>query len=163
MIAGHATDDGALAARARDAGVAADVRLLGARSTEELDSLYALADCLVLPTLHEGFGLPVLEAMARSLPVACSDIPALREVAGPAALYFDPRVPAEIAARIGELTADATLAGRLRELGLARAGAFSWTAAAEGTLASYWRALAARADPGSGRRAGAVGLPAVPE
>lgn len=141
VIAGHATDDGTLLARAAAAGITADVRLLGACSTEDLDSLYALADCLVLPTLHEGFGLPVLEAMARSLAVACSDIPALREVAGSAALYFDPRSATQIAARISELLADAGLAGRLRELGLARAAGFSWTAAAEGTLRSYRQAL----------------------
>jgi len=141
VMAGHGTDDGTLQARAAAAGVAEDVRLLGGRSTEELDSLYALADCLVLPTLHEGFGLPVLEAMARSLPVACSDISALREVAGEAALYFDPRSPAQIASRIAELVADAELAERLRELGRARAAGFSWAAAAAGTLASYRAAL----------------------
>jgi len=82
-----------------------------------------------------------LEAMARSVPVACSDIPALREVAGEAALYFDPRAPAQIAARIAQLLADTGLAERLRELGRARAAGFSWSAAAEGTLASYRRAL----------------------
>jgi glycosyltransferase involved in cell wall biosynthesis len=141
VMVGHGTDDGTLLARAATAGVAEDVRLLGARSTEELESLYALADCLVLPTLHEGFGLPVLEAMARSVPVVCSDIPALREVAGEAALYLDPRAPAQIAARIAELLADAGLAGRLRELGRARAAGFSWSAAAAGTLASYRSAL----------------------
>jgi glycosyltransferase involved in cell wall biosynthesis len=141
VLAGHGTDDGTLQAAALAAGVSEHVRVLGACSTDDLDSLYALAACLVLPTLHEGFGLPVLEAMARSLPVTCSDIPALREVAGPAALYFDPRMPAEIAARIGELTTDAALAGRLRELGRARAAGFSWSAAAAGTLASYRRAL----------------------
>jgi glycosyltransferase involved in cell wall biosynthesis len=141
-IAGHGTDDGSLGARADAAGVGEDVRLLGGCSTAELDSLYALAACLVLPTLHEGFGLPVLEAMVRSLPVACSDIPALREVAGAAALYFDPRSPAEIATRIGELLADEALAERMRELGIARGADFSWSAAAAGTLASYRRALA---------------------
>ncbi len=141
VVAGHNTDDGGLAARAATAGVAADVRLLGPLSTAELDSLYALAACLVLPTLHEGFGLPVVEAMARSLPVACSDIPALREVGGSAALYFDPRSPAQIAAAICELISDTGLAGRLRELGRGQAARFSWAAAAEGTLASYRRAL----------------------
>jgi glycosyltransferase involved in cell wall biosynthesis len=142
VIAGHGSDDGSLAARASTLDVSADVRLLGHCSTAELESLYALAACLALPTLHEGFGLPVIEAMARSLPVACSDIAALREVGGAAALYFDPRAPGQIAARIDELIADEPLAERLRELGLAQAACFSWSAAAEGTLASYRRALA---------------------
>jgi len=141
-IAGHDTDDGRLQAQAAAAGVEEDVRLLGHCSTAELDALYALATCLVLPTLHEGFGLPAIEAMARSLPVACSDIPALREVGGSAALYFDPRSPAQIAAAIGELIADTGLAGRLRELGRVQAARFSWAAAAAGTLESYRRALA---------------------
>lgn len=117
------------------------MRLLGALSSEELDSLYAIAGCLVMPTLHEGFGLPVLEAMARSLPVVCSDIPALREVAGSAARYFDPHVPEQIATRLTEVLADSELAERMRDQGRARAGGFTWRAAAEGTLASYRRAL----------------------
>jgi glycosyltransferase involved in cell wall biosynthesis len=142
LLAGHGTDDGALQTLASSAGVAADVRLLGACSRAQLDSLYALADCLVLPTLHEGFGLPVIEAMVRSLPVACSDIAALREVAGDAALYFDPRTPAEIAARIDELLSDRALAQRQRERGVARGAEFSWSAAAAGTLESYAQALA---------------------
>jgi glycosyltransferase involved in cell wall biosynthesis len=141
VFAGYGTDDGALQARATAAGVAEDVCLLGALSAEELDSLYALAGCLVLPTLHEGFGLPVLEAMARSLPVACSDIPALREVAGDAALYFDPRMPVQIAAKVDEVLHDPLQATRLRERGAKRAAKFSWRAAAEGTLHCYARAL----------------------
>jgi glycosyltransferase involved in cell wall biosynthesis len=141
VLAGYGTDDGALRERALAAGVADDVRLLGSCTTKELDALYAVAGCLVLPTLHEGFGLPVLEAMARSLPVACSDIAALREVAGAAALYFDPHQPGQIAALIAKLLADRELAERLAKLGLARAAGFSWAAAAEGTLASYRRAL----------------------
>ncbi|MHB8233650.1 MAG: glycosyltransferase family 4 protein [Solirubrobacteraceae bacterium] len=141
VLAGHGTDDGTLNERALAAGVAGDVRLLGGCTTIELDALYALADCLVLPTLHEGFGLPVLEAMARSLPVACSDIAALREVAGPAAVYFDPRRPEQIAGAIAQLLEDRALAGRLVALGAARAAGFSWDAAAAGTLASYRAAL----------------------
>jgi glycosyltransferase involved in cell wall biosynthesis len=141
VLAGHGTDDQALRAQANAAGVTDDVRLLGGLSTDSLDSLYAVADCLVLPTLHEGFGLPVLEAMARSVPVVCSEIPALREVAGSAALYFDPRAPEQIAARLAEAMADVGLAERLREQGPKRAAEFSWAAAAEGTLKSYGRAL----------------------
>jgi glycosyltransferase involved in cell wall biosynthesis len=141
VFAGHGTDDGALQAAATRAGVAEEVRLLGALSTEQLDSLYAAADCLVLATLHEGFGLPVLEAMGRGVPVACADIAALREVAGDAALYFDPHMPTQIAARIEELLVDGALADRLREQGRERSKHFSWGASAERTLASYRRAL----------------------
>jgi glycosyltransferase involved in cell wall biosynthesis len=144
VVAGHGTDQGSLAAWASAAGVGEDVFLLGRRSTRDLDSLYALADCVALPTLHEGFGFPVLEAMARSVPVVCSDIPALREVGGEAALYFDPREARQIAASIQAVLADTALAGRLVELGRARAGLFSWASAAEGTLASYNSALRAR-------------------
>jgi glycosyltransferase involved in cell wall biosynthesis len=141
LLAGHDTDNQSLRAQAVAAGVAEDVRLLGGLSTGELESLYAVADCLVLPTLHEGFGLPVLEAMARSVPVVCSDIPALREVAGSAALYFDPRVPRQIAAKVGEAITDTALAEQLRVHGRRRAAAFSWEAAARGTLESYRRAM----------------------
>jgi glycosyltransferase involved in cell wall biosynthesis len=143
VLAGHGTDDGTLLQRARAVGVAEDLRLLGSCTTAELDALYEIAGCLVLATLHEGFGLPVLEAMARSLPVACSDIAALREVAGPAAVYFDPRRPEQIAAALGQLLGDHALALRLSELGRERAADFSWSTAAAGTLASYRRALAA--------------------
>ena len=141
IFAGHGTDGGELTHRAAAAGVGEDVRALGVRSSEELETLYALADCLVLTTLHEGFGLPVLEAMARSLPVACSDIPALREVAGEAALYFNPHSSAQIAGAIERLLRDPSLAAGMRQLGFVRAGEFSWSAAADGTLASYERAL----------------------
>jgi glycosyltransferase involved in cell wall biosynthesis len=140
VFAGHGTDDGTLQSAALAAGVHDEVRALGRCSTAELDALYALAACLALPTLHEGFGLPVLEAMARSLPVACSDIPALREVGGDAAVYFDPRVPTQIAASINELLAPSGPAPRLRELGLAQARRFSWSAAAQATLRTYRRA-----------------------
>ena len=150
-IAGHATDDGTLAEAARARGVGADVRLLGRQSTAELDALYALADCLLLASLHEGFGLPILEAMARSLPVACSDIPALREVAGTAALFFDPRSPGAIAARLSEIL-EPGVASRLRALGLEQAARFSWSTAAEGTLRSYRRALALQGSARSAAR-----------
>lgn len=141
VLAGHGTDDGTLQARADAVGAGDDIRPLGGCSTEELDALYASADCLALATLHEGFGMPVLEALARSLPVACSDIAALREVAGSAALYFDPRQPEQIAATLRQLLGDAAIAERLERLGRERVAAFSWSAAAVGTLASYGRAL----------------------
>jgi glycosyltransferase involved in cell wall biosynthesis len=126
-------------------GVDDDVRLMGWIEPERLEGLYAAAACLVCASLHEGFGLPVLEAMARGLPVACSTGGALSEVAGDAALLFDPHSVPQIAAAIERLISDRREADRLRAAGEARASAFTWEAAAVGTLASYEAAL--RANP----------------
>lgn len=142
VIAGHGTDEPGLRALASAAELEPDVRLLGGRSSAELESLYALASCLVLPTLYEGFGLPALEAMARSVPVVCSDIRSLREVAGDAARYFEPHAPAEIAAKMTEVIYDSSVSERMQRLGADRACTYSWPAAAEQTLNSYMRALA---------------------
>ena len=113
----------------------------------DLEGLYACAACFVCPSLSEGFGLPVLEAMRRGVPVACSNVSALPEVAGEAALYFDPTSVSEIAGAVRRLIEDRELAGRLAAAGHRRAGTFSWTATAEGTLAAYeraWHATVAR-------------------
>jgi glycosyltransferase involved in cell wall biosynthesis len=123
-------------------GVADDVRFLDWVEAEELEGLYALAACFVFPSLYEGFGFPVLEAMSRGVPVACSDRSSLPEVAGDAALLFDPESPRAIADAIERLLADEALAARLREAGRAQAARFTWEATARGTLASYERALA---------------------
>ncbi len=113
----------------------------------ELEGLYACACCFVCPSLSEGFGLPVLEAMRRGVAVACSNVSALPEVAGGAALYFDPLSVAEITGALRSLIEDRELAERLATAGRERAGAFSWAATAEGTLAAYeraWHATVAR-------------------
>ncbi len=116
-------------------------RFLGWISEQELEGLYATASAFVFPSLYEGFGLPVLEAMIRGVPVACSDGGSLGEVAGDAAKLFDPQVPAEIAAAIEALLSDPAEAQRLREAGLSRAKRYTWATTAEGTLTSYRRAL----------------------
>lgn len=134
-----------LAARAAQLGVSDDVRLLGWVSDEELEGLYAAAAAFVFPSLYEGFGLPVLEAMARGVPVACSDRGALAEVSGDAALHFDPASAASISAAMRTLLTDGAAAERHRQLGRARAARYTWRAAAEGTLASYKRALESEA------------------
>ena len=82
--------------------MAEDVRLLGAVDADRLEALYAAAALVVTATRFEGFGLPVLEAMARGVPVACSDLAVLREVAGDAAVWLDPGAPPSIAQGFAE-------------------------------------------------------------
>jgi glycosyltransferase involved in cell wall biosynthesis len=132
-----------LRARADAGGVAGDVRFLGWLSGEELEGLWALTEAFVFPSLYEGFGLPVLEAMARGVPVACADASSLPEVAGDAALLFDPREELAIADALRALLDDATLREQLRARGLARVGEFTWERTARMTLESYRRALGA--------------------
>ena len=122
----HTAHEDELRARARAQGVEADVRLPGWISAPELEGLWALADAFVFPSLYEGFGLPVLEAMARGVPVAASNASSLPEVAGDAALLFDPHDRAAIAAAIERLLSDPREAERLRRLGRERAAQFTW-------------------------------------
>jgi glycosyltransferase involved in cell wall biosynthesis len=127
--------------RARTAGVERDVRFLGWLSGAELEGLWAIADAFVFPSLYEGFGLPVLEAMARGVPVASSNASSLPEVAGEAALLFDPRDESAIAAALGRLLGDSALVEELRARGLERVRQFTWERTADLTLQSYARAL----------------------
>jgi glycosyltransferase involved in cell wall biosynthesis len=127
--------------RARRLGVGGDVRFLGWVSEGELEDLYRAADGFVFPSLHEGFGLPVLEAMARGVPVATSDRSSLSEVAGEAALFFDPEDEASIARAIERLLTEPDLVGRLAGAGPAQAARFTWVGTASGCVASYRRAL----------------------
>jgi glycosyltransferase involved in cell wall biosynthesis len=126
---------------ARDLAIGADVRLLGWVDNEALESLFRVADCFVLPSFYEGFGLPVLEAMVRGVPVACSDRASLPEVAGNAALLFDPDEPRSIARAIETLLGDPQEARRLVALGHDRAATFTWARTAQETAACYRRAL----------------------
>jgi glycosyltransferase involved in cell wall biosynthesis len=145
VLAGGTTRySSALAEKARAKGIASRIRLTGWLPPADLEGFYAEADCVVVPSLYEGFGMPVLEAMQRGAPVACSSTGALPEVAGAAALFFDPRRPVEIAAAVRSILADASLAERLRESGRRRAAEFTWRASARATLRSYEGALGRR-------------------
>jgi glycosyltransferase involved in cell wall biosynthesis len=131
-----------LRAHARALGVDGDVVFLAWVSSEDLEGLYAEAAVFAFPSLYEGFGLPVLEAMTRGVPVVTSGRASLAEVAGDAALLFDPEDERAIAEAIARVLGDDALAERLRAQGREQAARFSWAAAAEGTVASYRRALA---------------------
>jgi glycosyltransferase involved in cell wall biosynthesis len=144
VIPGYPTPHEAeLRAEADSAGAAADVVFCGWLDQSELEGLYALAACVVCPSLYEGFGLPVLEAMVRGVPVASSNRSSLPEVAGDAALLFDPTDERAIRAAIERVLGDPEEAERLRDAGRRRAAAFSWERTAELTVASYERALRA--------------------
>lgn len=139
VLVGHDEGYGAeLRATADRLGAGHRVHLLDRVSDSELDALWAAAACAAFPTLAEGFGLPVLEGMGHGVPVACSDLPVLREVAGDAARYFDPGDPVAAAAAIRQCLADDTAGER----GRARAAGFSWERTAVETFAVYERALA---------------------
>jgi glycosyltransferase involved in cell wall biosynthesis len=156
VLPGYRTPhDEELRARAGVLGVERDVGFLGWVSAQELENLYRAADVFVFPSLHEGFGLPVLEAMARGIPVATSGRSSLAEVAGAAALLFDPESEASIAAALELILTEPELAARLRASGPRQAANFSWEATAEGTVASYQRAL-------SGSVAGSTGPSGAP-
>jgi glycosyltransferase involved in cell wall biosynthesis len=122
-------------------GLGAAIKVLGAIPDEDLAALYNAARVFVHPSTHEGFGIPLLEAMACGLPVACSDIPAFRELAGDAAVFFDPRDPGKIAAAITQLCRDQARREACRLRGLARASLFSWEKTATGVAALYERIL----------------------
>jgi glycosyltransferase involved in cell wall biosynthesis len=103
----------------------------------DLDALYRGADAFAYPSAYEGFGLPVLEALARGVPTVTSDVPALREVAADAALLVEPGDVADLAEALARVLTDASLAHDLRHRGPARAAAYTWAATAHATLEVY--------------------------
>lgn len=139
VLAGEAKHDGAtLTARIAELGLAGCVRRIGyVRGEAALRDLYAAAGVFAFPSLYEGFGLPVAEAMACGTPVLTSDATALPEVAGGAAVLVDPLSVGAIADGLGRLLDDADLRARCRADGIARAAELTWDAAAD-RLASVW-------------------------
>ena len=113
------------------------VRWLGPVPDEDLPVLYNLATCLAYPSLVEGFGMPVVEAMACGTPVLCSSAGSLAEVAGEAALRVDPEDVSSIVEGLERILTDRELQEGLVDRGLSRAKAFDWDRAAEQTLAAY--------------------------
>ena len=118
-----------------------EIVMTGALAPAELDAIYRAADAFVYPSVYEGFGLPVLEAMSRGIPVVASTTSALPEVTGDAALGVNPRSVREIAAAIASLLGDIALAERLAATGRLQAERFSWHETARMTLEVYEHVL----------------------
>jgi len=132
-----------LEARIRAAEERGEVRWLGYVPAEDLPQIYSAARLLVYPSLYEGFGLPVLEAMASGIPVITSDQASLPEVAGDAGIMVDPRDCDALRDAMLRLIEDEKEVQRRIELGHAQVARFSWRACAENTLAVYRKALQA--------------------
>jgi glycosyltransferase involved in cell wall biosynthesis len=142
VLPGYATPhEELLRAEAARLGLESDIRFLGWIPSADIEGLYCLASCFVFPSLYEGFGLPVLEAMARGLPVVCSDRAALKEVAGDAARIVDPDSAHAIADAVQEVLGNPGLAEHLRTAGAEQAAKFTWSATARETLRTYELAL----------------------
>ena len=119
---------------ARQAGLDGTVVFPGFVPREDLPAFYNAASLVAYPTLYEGFGFPVLEAMACGTPVVTSNNSSLPEIAGGAALLVDPLKPGEIAGALHRLLTDETLRDDLLSRGLRHARQFTWSRAAENTL-----------------------------
>jgi glycosyltransferase involved in cell wall biosynthesis len=128
-------------ALARELGMDDRVIFAGYAEANDLPALYCAADAFAFPSLHEGFGLPVIEAMACGAPVVTSDVSATAEVAGDAALLVDPLSVASIRDGLRRVLTDVELRARLSAQGIARSAQFSWRRAADETHAVYERVM----------------------
>jgi len=122
---------------ARQSGVRDRIRFTGFVSDDELLRLYGACDTFVFPSFYEGFGLPILEAMACARAVACSRTSAMPEVADGAAILFDPYSTDEIARALADLLLDSELRLRMERLGAQRSAHFSWNRTARMTASVY--------------------------
>jgi glycosyltransferase involved in cell wall biosynthesis len=121
-------------------GLQNDVVILGYLPHAELPYLYNLARLMVFPSLYEGFGIPLVEAMACGCPVACSNTTSIPEVVGDAAVTFDPGSAEEMAEKIWAIWNDDVLLCDLKTKGLGRVGQFSWENMARQTVQVYKKA-----------------------
>jgi len=129
---------------ARSSGFASRIHFTGFVSDEELLELYNACDCFVFPSFYEGFGLPILEAMACGRAVTCSNTSSMPEVADGAGLLFNPHQTGEITRALKDVLLDPELRGRMERLGLQRAAGFTWKKSARATLDVYKEVVSGR-------------------
>lgn len=143
VVAGYSTPhEHEVRARIAELGLHGDVRMLEWISAADREGLYALATAFAFPSLYEGFGLPVLEAMARGVPVVCSDAASLPEVAGDAAITFSPRDVPALTRALRTVLGDAERREDLARRGRARAAEFTWQRTARSHAEVYERVVA---------------------
>jgi glycosyltransferase involved in cell wall biosynthesis len=140
---------------AQKSGLAERIHFPGFVSDEELTRFYAGCELFVFPSFYEGFGLPILEAMASGRAVACSNTTAIPEVADACAILFDPSSVEEMTLAMRDLLLDDELRARVERLGLKRAGLYSWRNTARKTLDAYY-AVAGRKQPAESYRVKSV-------
>jgi alpha-1,3-rhamnosyl/mannosyltransferase len=129
--------------KVRDCGLTERVHLTGPVSHEDVPAFYAAACLFVLPSLLEGFGIPLIEAMAMGCPIAASNATSIPEVVGDAGLLFNPEDVEEMSVKILQILDDSSLRNRLIEKGRSRAADFTWEKAARQTLDVYRKAVGA--------------------
>jgi glycosyltransferase involved in cell wall biosynthesis len=137
LVGSRGWKDSDILATAEQLGMDGAVRVLGRVHTDDLVALYNLADLLAFPSLYEGFGLPVIEAMACGTPVVASPNGSLGEIAGSAAEFVDPMQVESIAAGLRAVLSDVDRRAQLRAAGLEQAARFSWEATASQTRQVY--------------------------
>jgi glycosyltransferase involved in cell wall biosynthesis len=152
VFTGHSDERaGSLQKIAADLGISAHVRFSGHVPESELARLYSAASCMVFPSLHEGFGIPILEAMSFGLPVICGKDTSIPEIAGDAAFYAETRDPLKLAGALLTVAENEGLRGELARLGRERLKTFDYSVEV-GRLAKVFATVAARKSRTSRRR-----------
>jgi glycosyltransferase involved in cell wall biosynthesis len=141
VLLGHVPPDVDLPALRQNADLSGRIMALGYVPREHIGPILGRADLFVLPSLYEGFGLPVLEAQASQVPMACATAGSLPEVAGDGAMFFDPMSADDIAQAMRRILSDEGLRSSLRERGERNVGRFLWDNAARDTLDVYRKVL----------------------
>src|SRR5215469_6592089 len=152
VLTGHLDERArSLQKTAADLGIAAHVKFSGYVPESELAKLYSTASCLVFPSLHEGFGIPIVEAMSFGLPIICGNDTSIPEIAGDAALYTETRNPTKLADALLAVAGNEALRAKLAALGRQRLKTFDFSIEVR-RLANVFAAAAVRTSPVFGHR-----------